>query len=366
MTMKININKIQNINEWLGPIEKPLIIAGPCSIESEEQTISIALELEKNPHVKIFRGGIWKPRTRPNSFEGVGEIGLKWLQNVKKITNLKIATEVATPEHVEKALKHDVDILWIGARSTTNPFTVQAIADAIKGTNITVMIKNPVNPDLDLWVGAIERIYNAGITKIVAVHRGFSSFQKTKYRNAPEWKNVIELKRQIPSLPIITDPSHICGNRESLLEISQKAIDLNIDGLMIEVHNKPEYAMSDAHQQITPDELNKLLNNLIPRNESSENKDFENKLDTLRTYIDRIDDELINIVAERMRIVEEIGRYKKENKVTILQIKRWDEIMKNRLILANSKNLKEDFINILFQLLHEESIIIQTEIMNNK
>ena len=356
--------KIKNVNEWLGEFHRPLVISGPCSAETEKQTLSTATELAKNNLVKIFRAGIWKPRTRPNSFEGVGEAGLEWLKKVKEKTGLLVATEVANADHVHKAMKYGIDVLWIGARTTTNPFSVQEIADALRGRDVIVMVKNPVNPDIDLWIGALERINNAGINKILAVHRGFSSIMKDRFRNTPDWNIVIELKRLIPDLPIICDPSHICGSKKFLREISQKAIDLDLTGLMIESHIEPQKALSDKKQQVTPEELNILLNGLIPRDASAANSDLVNKLEMLRDHIDKIDDELLEMMGQRMNIVREIGNYKKQNKVTILQIKRWSEIIKSRLVKGKKLNLSSDFTTMLFQLIHEESIVIQTKIMN--
>ncbi|MDP4267298.1 MAG: chorismate mutase [Bacteroidota bacterium] len=361
--MEIKLD-IVPVKDWLGEFNKPLIISGPCSAETEEQTLSTARELAKNKEVKIFRAGIWKPRTRPNSFEGVGDMGLSWLRKVKEETGMLTATEVANGEHVDKAFKYGVDVIWIGARTATNPFSVQEIADSLRGRDIAVMVKNPVNPDLDLWIGALERINQAGIKKIVAIHRGFSSFTKGKYRNSPEWKLVIELKRLLPELPIISDPSHICGNKEYLKEISQNAIDLDLAGLMLESHINPKEALSDKNQQLTPAELKHMLCELIPRDENANNIDFDNKLDLLRNQIDKMDEELLEVLGQRMNIVREIADYKKKNKVTILQIKRWSEIINKRLSRGEALSLKPDFINIMFQLIHEESIIIQTELMN--
>ena len=358
--------KVQPIKSWLKDFTKPLIISGPCSAETEKQTLATAIELAKNKQVRIFRAGIWKPRTRPNSFEGVGEIGLGWLKKVKEQTGLLTATEVANSDHVQKAIKYGVDVLWIGARTTTNPFSVQEIADALHGRDVIVMVKNPVNPDLDLWIGALERINQAGITKLVAVHRGFSSLMKDKYRNTPEWKTVIELKRLIPGLPVICDPSHICGNKTLLQEVSQKAIDLDLSGLMIESHINPYKALSDKNQQVTPEGLEKLLNSLVPRVDFVHNKDFEDKLEVLRHHIDNIDSEILDILGQRMNYVREIGKYKKENKVTILQIKRWNEIIKSRIAKGEKLELTSDFVSMLFQLIHEESILIQNNIMNKK
>jgi len=343
-------------------LEKPIIMAGPCSAETEEQVMQTAIPLAEMG-IKIFRAGIWKPRTRPNAFEGVGSKGLKWLQHVKKETGMMVATEVANVKHVYEALKYGVDIIWIGARTSANPFAVQDIADSLKGVNIPVMIKNPINPDVDLWIGAIERINAAGIKQIAAIHRGFSSYDKTLYRNVPQWQVPIELRRRIPEMPIITDPSHICGNRELLLEISQKAMDLNFDGLIIETHCNPDKALSDAKQQVTPVGLKNILDRLILR-EPDVNQELMLTLAELRDQIDKLDDRIINLVGERMAVAEKIGEHKKSNNITILQTKRWDDMLKNRLSFGLRKGLSEEFIIKLFRAIHQESINHQTKIMN--
>jgi chorismate mutase len=352
--------------EWFSKFKKPLIVAGPCSAESEEQVLATAKELAKIEAVQVFRAGIWKPRTRPNSFEGVGAIGLQWLKKVKEQTGLLTAVEAANAQHVEECLKAGIDIIWIGARTTVNPFTVQEIADALKGVDITVMVKNPINPDLQLWLGAIERLNNVGIDKVIAVHRGFSSLSQTKFRNSPNWQIPIELKIQMPHIPVICDPSHIAGNRELLLSVAQEALDLDMDGLMIETHIDPTNAKSDAQQQITPAKLKELLSQLVFRSPVSGNVEFSNRLEQLRKRIDKIDLDIVDILAARMQLVEEIGLYKKENNVTILQLERWNTVLKN--ILAQSENLGMDkeFSKKLYQLVHEESIRIQTKIMNRE
>jgi len=341
---------------------KPVIMAGPCSAETEEQVMNTAIPLAKMG-IKIFRAGIWKPRTRPNAFEGVGSVGLKWLQRVKKETGMLVSTEVANVKHVYEALKFGVDILWIGARTSANPFAVQDIADSLRGVNIPVMVKNPVNPDVDLWIGAIERINNAGIKQMAAIHRGFSSYDKTLYRNVPQWQVPIELRRRIPQMPIITDPSHICGNREFLFDISQKAMDLNFDGLLIETHCNPDKALSDAKQQVTPEGLKQILDRLIFRDPDIK-EDLMLTLAELRDQIDKLDDKIINLLEERMGVSEKIGAYKKENNITILQTKRWDDMLKTRLQLGNRKGLSEEFIIKLFRSIHQESINHQTSVMN--
>jgi chorismate mutase len=358
--------EINPIKEWLPHINNPLLISGPCSLETEQQTLETARLLAKDPRVFVYRGGVWKPRTRPGSFEGVGSIGLKWLQMVKKETGLPVGTEVANALHTEEALKAGLDVIWIGARSTASPFVVQEIADVVKGSNTVVMIKNPVNPDVQLWVGAVERIYRAGIKNIVAIHRGFTPFRDTVYRNYPNWKTVIELRRLLPNLPVICDPSHIAGKRELLYEIAQKAFDMGMEGLMIESHIDPSCALSDAAQQVTPADLAKLLDRLVIRHQTANNPDFENRLDMLRNRIDAIDAELLEMLSSRVAIVKEIGRYKKENNVTALQINRWSQLMENRVNVGKKLDLNETFVKILFQLIHEDSVRMQTEIMDTE
>jgi chorismate mutase len=343
---------------------KPVIIAGPCSAESEEQVLCTAVSLAEMG-IKIFRAGIWKPRTRPNAFEGVGSVGLQWLQTVKKETGMLISTEVANVKHVYEALKYGIDIIWIGARTSANPFAVQDIADSLRGVNIPVMVKNPVNPDVDLWIGAIERINNAGIKRIAAIHRGFSSYDKTLYRNIPQWQVPIELRRRIPNMPIITDPSHICGNREFLYDISQKAMDLNFDGLIIETHCNPDKALSDAQQQVTPDGLKAIIDKLILR-DPEVNEELMLTMAELRDQIDKLDDRMINLLEERMQVSEKIGNHKKDNNITILQTKRWDDMLKNRLRLGTRKGLSEEFMIKLFRSIHQESINHQTSVMNKE
>jgi len=352
---------IDPLKSWTNKSNYPLIISGPCSAESENQVMETARALAKIPEVKIFRAGIWKPRTRPGSFEGVGIEGLKWLQKAKQETKLLTAVEVASQKHVEEALKHQVDILWIGARTVVNPFSIQELASSVEGVDIPVMIKNPVNPDLSLWIGAIERFHMAGIKRIAAVHRGFYLFDKSPYRNAPMWEIPIELKRQIPGLPIICDPSHIGGERELLPEIAQKALDLEMDGLMLEVHTNPDEALTDPQQQIKPKELSQLLKLLVIRRETG-NTEFQGKLDELRSEIDKIDAELIQILTNRMQLVDEIGNYKKDNNITILQLKRWSNIVKDRLARGVRSGINKDFLQKLLELVHTESIRRQTDI----
>jgi chorismate mutase len=343
-------------------LTRPIILAGPCSAETEEQVMATAKELASNG-IRIFRAGIWKPRTRPNAFEGVGSEGLKWLRRVKAETGMLTTTEVANVKHVYDALKYGVDILWIGARTTANPFAVQDIADALKGVDIPVMVKNPVNPDVELWIGALERLNNSGINKLVAIHRGFSIYDKTLYRNDPQWQIPIEIRRRIPDLLMITDPSHICGNRHMLFDVSQKAMDLNFDGLIIETHINPDKALSDAQQQITPAELKTLLSRIILRHEDVDQESMFN-LAELREQIDKLDDKLLQIFEKRMKVVEEIGKHKKVNNITILQSQRWDDILRYRVNLGTKKGLSEEFILKVFQAIHQESINKQNLVMN--
>ena len=358
--------EIKALNTWITKDSEPLIIAGPCGAETHEQVMETAKLLHDIKTVKLFRAGIWKPRTRPNSFEGVGEEGLIWLKDVQKQFHLKTTVEVANAQHTELALKHGVDVLWIGARTTGNPFSVQEIADVLKGVDSPVFIKNPIHADLQLWIGAIERISNSGITKLAAIHRGFHYAGKTKYRNKPLWEIALELKTTLPNLPIICDPSHISGNRELIEHVSQKALDLGMNGLMIESHINPAVALSDAQQQLTPAALKELLSNLIYRQTTSENPDFTNKLDQFRNIINEIDDELLNILKKRMNIIEQIGEYKKEHRITIFQLDRWKQILESRPIWAENIGLPTVYTEKICQLLHEESIRIQTEIMNKK
>ena len=341
--------------------QRPLIISGPCSAESEEQVMNIARELSKK-EIKIFRAGIWKPRTKPGGFEGVGLLGLKWMQRVKEETGMYTATEVATKNHVIEAVNHGIDILWIGARTSVNPFAVQEIADAMKITGFSgpVLIKNPVNPDLELLIGAIERIYNAGIRKIAAIHRGFSSYDKKIYRNLPQWHIPIELKRRIPNIAMICDPSHIGGKRELIAPLCQQAMDLNYDGLIIESHSDPDNAWSDKDQQISPDVLSYILNMLIIR----ETKQTTENLTELRRQIDDIDDELLNVLAKRMRVSREIGQYKKEHNMPVLQTVRYDEILGKRIANAEKMGMGTNFMKTVLEAIHEESIRQQIEVIH--
>jgi chorismate mutase len=350
----------------LDQIERPIIISGPCSAESPEQVMETALRLKKLGNVNILRAGIWKPRTRPNSFEGVGSIGLKWLIDAANEVGIPAITEVANAQHVEQALKAGFKKLWIGARTTVNPFTVQEIADSLKGTGVEILVKNPINPDLNLWIGAIERFQGVGLDHVHAIHRGFSSFKSERYRNEPMWEIPIGLRAEFPKIKLICDPSHICGRRDILEEVSQKAIDLAFDGLMLESHITPDQAWSDAKQQITPEELGELLGNLIIRDIESTDKSFSESLDTLRTKINGIDDQLVKLIATRMGIAEEIGVYKKAHNITILQPERWEEIKRLQFTAAEKEDLSHKFILKYLEAIHQESIRHQTSIMNKK
>lgn len=355
----------KNLKNWLTDfqLDHPLVIAGPCSAETEEQVVKIAHEL-KNSDVSIFRAGIWKPRTRPGGFEGVGAIGLNWLQKAKAETGLLMAVEVANAAHVKLALEHDIDVLWIGARTTVNPFAVQEIADALEGTDKIVLLKNPVNPDLSLWIGGLERLYNANIKKLGVIHRGFSTYEKTKYRNNPEWQIAIDLQNKFPDLPLICDPSHITGKRDMIQEVSQQALDLNYDGLIIETHIDPDNAWSDAPQQVTPTVLKQIFHDLRVRKETDEADDYTMRMNKLRTQIDEFDSKILEILGGRMKIADQIGSLKKEKNVAILQNKRWQEILDKMIAEGSQKGLSEDFIVQLFKAIHQESIDHQEKIIN--
>ncbi len=360
--MKHGYNII-SLKSWIDLDDQPLVISGPCSAESEKQVLETAREISKIPLVKVFRSGLWKPRTSPHYFEGVGNIGLKWLKQVKEETGLMTTVEVANPKHVEECLKNDVDILWIGARTVVNPFSVQEITEVLKGVDIPVMIKNPVSPDLKLWMGAIERVNKVGIQKLIAIHRGFYTLSRSLFRNPPMWEIPIKLKRMIPDIPVITDPSHICGNRNMLFHISQKAMDLEMDGLMIEAHIHPLRALSDVDQQISPEKLEEIISKLVLR-KTVGNDDFIYKVNELRKEIDKTDEQLIEIISHRLDLVKEIGKHKKENKVTILQIERWNEVMRERLMKGKEHGINTEFLSKLLNIIHDEAIRIQNEIMN--
>ena len=345
--------------------KRPIIISGPCSAETEEQVLETATRLAATGKVDMFRAGIWKPRTKPGMFEGIGTKALSWLANAKKATGLPVTVEVATAKHVENALQFDVDMLWIGARTTVNPFSVQEVCDALRGVDVPVLIKNPINPDLELWSGGIERLMKAGVKDIGMIHRGFSNYGNTEYRNAPMWHLPIEMKRRFPEMLLICDPSHICGNRTGLQTISQKSIDLDFGGLMIECHIDPDNAWSDAKQQITPERLSEMLDALIWRSETSNEKEFLTALATLREQINQIDDELLALIGQRMKIADRIGKYKRENNITILQTHRWNEILAKAFVKGELLGLSKDFITKYFDAVHLESISHQNKIMND-
>jgi len=355
----------KELRTWLDDLslDHPLVVAGPCSAETEDQVLKIAHKL-KDSDVNYFRAGIWKPRTRPGNFEGVGALGLKWLQKVKAETGMKTATEVANAAHVKLALEHDIDLLWIGARSTVSPFIVQEIADALEGTDKIVLVKNPVNPDLALWLGGIERLYSADIKNLGVIHRGFSTYEKTRYRNNPEWQIAIELQNRFPDLPLICDPSHITGKRDMIFEVSQTALDLNFNGLMIETHVDPDNAWSDAAQQVTPEALIQMMEDLKIRKETDTEAEYRNSLNTLRTQIDVIDHQLIDILGKRMKIADAIGALKKDKNVAVLQSKRWNEILGKMILEGEQNKLSEEFILRVFKAIHQESINHQEKIMN--
>ena len=361
--MKVKL-KLEKLDCMGSKKEKPFLVSGPCSAESEKQVIETAVELA-GYGVQVYRAGIWKPRTRPDSFEGRGTVALPWLRRVKEETGMLTATEAANILHVKMALDAGIDILWIGARTTANPFAVQEIADAVRGLDIPIFIKNPINPDIGLWIGAIERINKAGIKKIIAIHRGFSTFQETKFRNTPHWEIPIELKRRIPELPLINDPSHICGRRDLLQDVSQKAMDLDFDGLFIESHIDPDKALSDSNQQITPEALGKLINSLIIRKPEINGNGLNEILESLRFKIDVFDKSLIEILQDRMEISKKIGRFKKSKNVTILQTKRWSEIVDDRVKTGSAKGLSQNFIMKIYTAIHEESINWQNAVMRS-
>lgn len=354
------------LTSWFPVPGRVPTIAGPCSAETFEQVMEDAKAIAALGQVGIFRSGVWKPRTRPNSFEGNGIAALEWLQAVKKETGMLTTVEVANTEHVELALKYGVDILWIGARTTVNPFSVQEIADSLKGIDVPVMIKNPINPDLNLWIGALERVNQAGIKKIAAIHRGFNNYESSHYRNSPRWEIPIQLMTAIPNISVICDPSHITGKRDWVPEVSQKAMNLGMHGLMIETHPDPENAWSDADQQVTPKSLGELLSKLIIRLPESQDAEMLDTLIQLRRIIDSIDEELLQILAKRLKVIEEIGEHKKDHNITIFQLERWSEILNTRGELAEKLNLDADFVKRIMSEIHKESIQIQTDMLNQE
>lgn len=355
-----------NFSTWLKEMElsHPLVIAGPCSAETEEQMLKIAHQL-KETDATVFRAGIWKPRTRPGNFEGNGAKALPWLAKVKEETGMLTTTEVANAQHAKLALEFDIDIIWIGARTTVNPFAIQEIADALQGTDKIVLVKNPINPDLALWIGAIERLHKAGIKNLGAIHRGFSSYKKTIYRNNPQWQIAIDLKDKYPTLPIICDPSHICGNRDGIFDVSQTALDLKFEGLMIETHFDPDNAWSDAKQQITPNRLKEITEDLRVRKDRVEEKDSVKKLTKLRSEINFLDKQLIELLSERMDVAENIGKVKKQGNVAILQRSRWHEVIQKMVADGEKSGLSGDFIEKVFKAIHQESIQHQEKIVNS-
>lgn len=357
MKLELNISPLEN---WIPGIKRPLICAGPCSAETERQVLDTAKAIANIPQVRIFRSGLWKPRTRPGDFEGIGEKGLPWLQQVRQDTGLLTCVEVASPWHVEACLKHDIDILWLGARTVVNPFSVKEISASLKEVDIPVMVKNPMNPDLNLWIGAVERLQHAGIHKIIAIHRGFSAYKVAPYRNIPLWEIPIELKRLAPQLPIIVDPSHIGGHRDLISQLSQIAMDLTFDGLMIETHINPGEAWSDKNQQITPEALRLLIERLSVPTQTLNGK-TESALGLMREQIDGFDDLLIETLSQRMRVIKDIGKVKKEKNISAFQIERWNEILNKRLELSEKYGLNTGFIKKILELIHKEALRIQTE-----
>jgi chorismate mutase len=345
--------------------KRPLVISGPCSAETEEQVVETAVRLAATGKVDILRAGIWKPRTRPGSFEGIGTKGLPWLQRARKESGLPVAIEVATGKQVEDALHFDVDVLWIGARTTVNPFSVQEVADALRGVDIPVLIKNPINPDLELWIGAVERVAKAGIRNIGLIHRGFSSYGNTEYRNAPMWHLAIEMKRRNPGMLLINDPSHICGRRDILQDVAQKAIDLDFDGLIIESHIDPDNAWSDAKQQITPEKLGEMIGSIIWRKEDINSEELHANMEKMRAQINQLDDELLQLLGQRMKVADKIGQYKKDNNITILQTNRWNAILERAFAKGEKMGLSKEFITRYFDAVHMESINHQNKIMNS-
>ena len=362
MSKKLNIDPI---NTWIKNDSDPLIISGPCSAETYGQLRETCKQL-KSHGINLMRAGVWKPRTRPGTFEGNGEDALKWIADIKEELGVQFTVEVANTSHIELALKYGIDILWIGARTTVNPFSVQEIADAIKGTDTPVLIKNPINPDLSLWMGALERINTAGITKMGAIHRGFSMTGKSKYRYVPMWKIAIDLKSNMPNLPVICDPSHICGNRDMIFETSQKALDLGYDGLIIESHIDPDNAWSDAKQQVTPDVLSKIKSDLKVKTKKEDDKSYKHLLDEIREGIDDVDKEIVDIISKRIELVKKIGEFKKEQDLTTFQVDRWNEVFKSRIDWAIEKGLEKDFIEDLYKVIHLGSINVQNKIINKK
>ncbi len=354
----------KKLNNWLEQIapEYPLMIAGPCSAETEEQIMATAREMV-DKRVQVFRAGVWKPRTRPGNFEGIGEPALPWLKRVKEETGMKIAIEIANATHAELALQYDIDILWIGARTSVNPFAVQEIADAIRGSGKVILIKNPINPDLSLWIGAVERFHKVGMTDIGVIHRGFSSFRPGQYRNEPNWQIALDFKNRYPNIPMILDPSHICGRRDCIYDMAQTGLDLQYQGFMIETHINPDEAWSDAKQQVTPKRLLEIIDQLCLRKKQFVDPKLLDQLDFYRGQINQLDDELLELLAERMKVAQEIGRIKRDKSVAVLQTDRWQEIMQKAVQKGQNLGLSEKFINSLFKAIHQESIDKQEQII---
>lgn len=354
------------VSEWgIFTLPRPMVIAGPCSAESEGQVLETAKGLSELG-IHMFRAGIWKPRTHPGCFEGIGMPGLKWLQRVKEETGMKVCTEVATEKHVMMCLAAGVDMLWIGARTSANPFLMQEIADALRGSDIPVLVKNPVNPDIDLWVGALERLNLAGVKKLGVIHRGFSTSDKMGYRNDPGWKSVIEMRTRFPELPFFADPSHMGGKREYLLELSQRSLDLGLDGLMIESHCNPDVALSDAKQQLTPEGLKELLGQIVVRDNYSDSLEYKEGMDQLRAQIDILDENILGMLKSRMNVSRKMGQYKKDHNVAILQASRWDQVLQEMVNKGAELGLSEKFIEGVFNAIHEESVRAQNEVLEQK
>lgn len=356
--------KFRPLTSWLKPVSTPFLISGPCSAESRRQVIETALGLAATGMVSVMRAGVWKPRTRPRSFEGKGEEALQWLVEAREATGLPIAVEVASPAHLEMCLKYEIDMVWIGARTSVNPFSVQEIADALFGTEMPVLVKNPINPDLKLWIGAIERIYHSGIDRIIAVHRGFNTYDDSVFRNVPLWEIPIELKRTFPGLPILCDPSHISGSRRLLLQVAQNAIDLDFDGLMIESHCNPDKALTDSSQQVTPEGLFDLISHLVVRRSGCVKGEATRELESYRRQIDEIDRNILYFLSKRLDIVEKIGHLKKSNDITILQIRRWNNIFRDRMKRGQDLGIDPVFLRTLLEMVHQQSIALQNRIMN--
>ena len=364
--MSSAIHRRETLQGWIDQTESPFVIAGPCSAESQEQVLSIAKSLKADNKVSVYRAGVWKPRTRPGSFEGVGSEALGWLSEVKKQTGLSVITEVANANHVEEVLKNDIDMLWIGARTTVNPFYVQEIAEALKGVNIPVLVKNPLHADLGLWIGALERFDKVGVSQLGAIHRGFFSNNPAPFRNEPRWDLSFELRAKAPEIPILCDPSHIAGKREWIKEVSQTAMDINFDGLMIETHNNPDSALSDAEQQITPKTLNSILEGLIIRTENFDSAESEKKLKEIRDAIDKLDSEFISLLNGRKDLINKIGEIKFEDDMTIFQMQRWFEIMRNRENLAEELGVNKSLVHELFNVIHKYSVNQQIDLLKKK